>query len=188
MINRQSSQNITIEIYFNPYAFHESITKYQIENDGDWIKTKNGYMMREFGNYAILIYPILSQDNDIVMSLSEKLDNLDRFRESLMKPGNFKDSITLHVTENEITTSLDLDLQEIVGLSLVNDVISQKGVLFKENEDLTYVSVSIKRPLTSNSLSEYFSKIAYALKLYYKIREEQEDIALKTSLQFVNFL
>ncbi len=183
-----TTDRITLEIYFNPYAFHETITRYQVESEGDWTKTKNGYMMKEFGNYAIILYPILPEDSDLIISLSQKIENLDRFRETLMKPGSFKDSITIHIQSDELTTSPELDLEELVGLSLVNDVLSQKGIVFKEKDDLILVSIKIERPLTSSKLSEYLSKLAIALKLYYKIKEEQEDVALKTSLSFLQLL
>ncbi len=182
------TQRTTLEIYFNPYAFHESISKYQIESEGDWSKTKNGYMMREFPNYALLIYPILPEDNDLVLSLSEKIENLDRFREILMRPGRFKDSITLHIDSEEISTSSELELEELVGVSLVNDVISQKGIMFKEKDNLLSLIVKIERPLTNAKMNEYLSKIASGLRLYFKIKEDQEDVALKTSLSFLQLL
>ncbi|NON62455.1 hypothetical protein, partial [Acidianus sp. RZ1] len=164
----------------------DSISKYQIKSSNDWnvISGKDGtYIVKEFDTYGVLVYPPNPQ-TDVALSFNEKISWIDKFREILYKPIYWREYITVIISDSMIYTTPDLNLERFNGIDLVNDVLRSQNIEFIEIDDSIRIGVKIKRPLSRQSLEEGIKSLTRALGLYYKIKEAQEDIAVKLASRF----
>lgn len=184
--DEKTTAEAMIEIHFNLYELKESISSYKILSQDEWtiIAGKEGeYLLKEFDTYGILIYPV-NTAKDIIQAFSFRLDKIDKFREILYKPLYWRENITIYINKNIIYTSNDLNLEKFNGLDLVNNILKNKGIEFRDNDGLLTIITEIERPLDKEKLNSAIEKLAKALSLYYKIKEAQEDIAQKLALGF----
>lgn len=175
-----------IEIHFNLYELKESISSYKIVDRNEWtiISGKEGeYLLKEFDSYGILIYPIhISQD--IKFAFSFRLNKIDKFRETLHKPRFWRENITIYINRNKMCTSNSLGLEPFNGIDLVNNILTSKGIEFKDNDGIVNIVAEINRPLNKESLDAGIEKLSKALSLYFRIKEAQEDIAQRLAMKF----
>ncbi|AWR93517.1 hypothetical protein [Acidianus brierleyi] len=186
--DERTTAEAIIEIYFNLYAFRESISNYQITYENDWsiLKGKEGsYISKEFDTYAILIYPTNAPD-DLLNAFSNKISKIDKFREILYKPKYWREYITLHLNGNKIFTGNDLNLFPFNGEDIVNDLLNSEGIEFITLDDELRIATHLERPINSDTLSRALNKLLVSLSLYYRIKEAQEDIALKLTKEILD--
>lgn len=188
--DERTTTEAIIEIYFNLYAFRESISNYQITYENDWsiLKGKEGsYISKEFDTYAVLIYPT-NAPNDLLEAFSKKIDKIDKFREILYKPRYWREYITLHLNGDKVFTGNDLNLFPFNGEDIVNNLLNSEGIEFITIDDEMRISTYIKRPISSDTLSKALNKLLVSLSLYYRIKEAQEDIALRLTKEILDLI
>jgi hypothetical protein len=188
--DERTTAEAIIEIYFNLYAFRESISNYQITYENEWsvLKGKEGsYISKEFDTYAILIYPT-NAPPDLLEAFSKKIDKIDKFREILYKPKYWREYITLHFNGNKIFTGNDLNLSPFNGEDIVNDLLNSEGIEFITTDDEMRISTQIERPINPYILSKALNRLLVSLSLYYRIKEAQEDIALKLTKEILEII
>ncbi|EWG07579.1 MAG: hypothetical protein ASUL_03694 [Candidatus Aramenus sulfurataquae] len=188
--DERTTSEAVIEINFNLYAFRESVSNYQVSYQDGWIvlKGKEGeYLSREFDNYAVLVYPV-NAPKDLLEALSVKNEKIDKFREILYKPRYWRESVTIHLVKDKLVTGTDIELVPFNGVDLVNDILRTEGAEFKTIDDNLVISVTVERPLTAQNLGKALYKLSVCLSLYYRIKEAQEDIALKIAQEALSEL
>ncbi|AWR98751.1 hypothetical protein [Metallosphaera hakonensis] len=184
--DRTTADYVRLELHLNPFSFRETTSRYRVQSEEAWIKLigKEGeYLAREFDTYAVLLYPIDRIPRELLLSLSERLNSIDRLREALMKPMDWKDFVTFRVREGLIT-SWDLRLQDFIGRDLVNGVLNPAGLEFVEVDDGIEVSCKLDS-FRSESLDSAFRAISLALGLYFDLKPLQEDISLKLAKEYL---
>lgn len=188
--DERTTSEAVIEINFNLYAFRESVSNYQVSYQGGWaiLKGKEGeYLSKEFDNYAVLVYPV-NAPMDLLESLSVKNEKIDKFREALYKPRYWRESVTIHLVRDKLITGTDIELTPFNGVDLVNDILRAEGTEFETIDENLVISARVERPLTAHILGKALYRISVCLSLYYKIKEAQEDIALKMAQEALSEL
>lgn len=167
-----------IEIYTNLLEFRNSISTYILgeENEG-WYKITGidgEYLYKQIGNYVILV------SNDFPKEKLKELEkvNLEKLPEVLEKPGNVRYVLPLELDDSIHTTS-ELCLSPFPGFDLVNDLI--KDFQYEEDEN----GCLIIKSKVSN-VKKGIESVIKGLNLYFKIINEQEDIARRIAISFVD--
>jgi hypothetical protein len=153
-------------------------------NEWSVVEGFSKFYTKEFKSYAIVVD--YDSDPDVLESLSEGLDTLDELRPSLMKPNFFYDSVSFIVRGDEIVTLPSLNLEWFPGQDLVNSFLKAEGIEIRREEDCySSIAVKVARPLTKDSINEALRKIGLALAVYEKVREVQEDVAVRVARELV---
>jgi len=184
--DRTATEPLRLELHLNLYSFRESIVRYRIEGEGEWLRLggrEGEYLARELESYAVLLYPVRSVSNEVLTALLNPIPSVDRLREVLMRPDLWRDYITFKLKVGEMDTT-DLKLEDFLGRDLVNDVLRQYGVRLIQSDEFVEISVDLNE-VSQRSLDTALRKVWLTLSLYHEIRESQEDVALKTAQKYV---
>ncbi|EHP70840.1 hypothetical protein MetMK1DRAFT_00013440 [Metallosphaera yellowstonensis MK1] len=184
--DRTATEPLRLELHLNLYSFRESIVRYRIEGEGEWLRLRGRegeYLARELESYAVLLYPVRSVSNEVLTALLNPIPSVDRLREVLMRPDLWRDYITFKLKVGEMDTT-DLKLEDFLGRDLVNDVLRQYGVRLIQSDEFVEISVDLNE-VSQRSLDTALRKVWLTLSLYHEIRESQEDVALKTAQKYV---
>ncbi|WP_338603944.1 hypothetical protein V6M85_05375 [Sulfolobus tengchongensis] len=182
--------SVTVEIYLNVYSFRHELERFTIEEERDnWLAVKGRfnerYIIKEFSDYGILIYPVNNLERDILSSFSQQLPSIGKLKEVLYMPERWIDRLDLKITESSIEVA-SLNLEYITGLDIINSLISNNGFEYFELDDNSIsIRIRITRPLNSVSLDGYIRLIYHSLRLYYNVKRAQEDIATKITLDYI---
>jgi len=104
-----------------------------------------------------------------------------------MKPGFFSESLSVIIRDDELTTLPSLQLEWFPGQDLVNSLLRPAGLELGRDEDgYSIIVVKIGRPLSPEELDRALDKLGLGLSLYQRIREAQEDVALKVAKDFLS--
>ena len=75
-----------------------------------------------------------------------------------------------------------MGLEWFFGEDLVNSLTREKGLELRKIEDgYTLIYVKVSRPLSPERANEALERLALGLRIYERIKEEQEDVALKVT-------
>ncbi|QGA53380.1 hypothetical protein GFS03_01670 [Sulfolobus sp. E5-1-F] len=183
-------QSTSVEIYLNIYSFRHELEHFTIDEKRDeWLIVKDRanekYILKEFSDYGILIYPIHDLKDDILSSFSFQLSSISKLKEVLYTPEKWIDRLDLRINDNSIeVTSLVLDY--LTGIDIINSLISSYGFQYAQLDDSSLIiKIRISRPLNHTSLDSYIRAIYDMLKLYYNVKNAQEEIASKITLNYI---
>jgi hypothetical protein len=176
------------EIFLNPLALKDVLNRFRVvDYSMGWtvVEEFNRYYVKEFDSYGVLLD--YSSDPDVVDSFSSFLRSVDRIRYYLMKPGFFSESLSVIIRDDELTTLPSLQLEWFPGQDLVNSLLRPAGLEIRRDEDgYSIIVVKIGRPLSPEELDRALDKLGLGLSLYQRIREAQEDVALKVTKDFLS--
>ncbi|MDT7861544.1 MAG: hypothetical protein RRA45_04970 [Saccharolobus sp.] len=182
---------VNVEVYLNVRSLKESLRNFTVEDEvNGWtiVKNKNNekYIVRDFDeSYSILIY-VEGLEDDIFQAFSNELSSIKKLKEVLYVPERWNDRIDLKIESNKLMTTPSLDLECITGIELLNSIIKSKGFRYEKiDECLVIIEIEITRPLSSILLDGYINLLYHSLKMYYKIKKAQEDVLLKTALEYM---
>ena len=172
-----------IELFINESYFRDIIKDYEIVDRRDnWTRIRRewDYYIIDHGSYGLLVNA--DCDPDILEAFGEKLNAVDELRPLVNKPLFRADSIQLYVEGNYLYTSPSLGLEWFFGEDLVNSLTREKGLEIRRAEDgITLLYVKVARPLTPESANKALKKLAFGLRIYERVKEEQEDVALRVT-------
>ncbi|MGC9106204.1 MAG: hypothetical protein ACP5HQ_07290 [Thermoprotei archaeon] len=170
-----------VEVFLSIPAYREVMKGYRlVDYTNEWsvVEGFSKLYTKEFKSYAIVVD--YYSDPDVLESLSEGLDTLDELRPSLMRPNFFYDSVSFVVRGDEIVTLPSLSLEWFPGQDLVNPFLRAEGVEIRREEDCySSIAVKVARPLTKEMVNEALRKMSLALAVYERVREAQEDVAVR---------
>jgi hypothetical protein len=183
-------QSTSVEIYLNIYSFRHELEHFTIEEERDeWSivkdKANEKYIVKEFADYGILIYPVYDLKDDILSSFFIQLPSVGKLKEILYTPEKWIDRLDLRINDNSIeVTSLILDY--LTGIDIINSLISSFGFQYAQLDDNSLIiKIRISRPLNRTLLDSHIRAIYHMLKLYYSVKKAQEEIASKVTLSYI---
>ena len=172
-----------MELFVNASYFRDVIKDYEVLGEKEnWIRLKRfwEYYAIDHGSYGVLVNA--NCEPDILDAFGTKLKAVDELRPLLNKPLFRVDSLQLYIDGNYLFTSPSLGLEWFFGEDLVNSLTREKGLELRKIEDgYTLIYVKVSRPLSPERANEALERLALGLRIYERIKEEQEDVALKVT-------
>ena len=185
--DERTTSEVRLELHLNPFSFHETTSRYRVEEEDNWLRLtgKEGeYLAREFETYAVLLYPISWIPRELILSLNHRLTSVDKLRDVLMKPMDWKDFVTFRIREGQITSS-DLKLENFLGRDLVNNVLESEGIEFVELDEGVELACKLES-FSWSSLNLAFWKISMGLSLYFELKRYHEDVSLRLAQEYLS--
>ncbi|MEM1626401.1 MAG: hypothetical protein QXV69_03860 [Sulfolobaceae archaeon] len=184
-----SDSAVYIEIFFDKNSFRTILNKYRSEKFENWYLIGNPHEMigKEFDSYSILLYPIKNLNKSFLNIFSEKIREFDNYREVINIPYIWLSSLTFKFVNNLLILGREYKINYFHGIDIISESLNKYGILLKQMDDCEFeLAVRIGDIRDKNEVIRGFKLILEVLRIYNRIKREQEDLIIQNLEDLIN--